>query len=282
MAQSIFISYRQADAAAEVASLAELLRARFGPRSTFFDRDSLSAGDEWSPSIDVAVLGSKVVLVVIGPDWLKASAGEFGQRRIDMRGDVVRREVAHALRLRNKTVIPVFVRGARMPPAHALPTSICSLRKCQWIVMDELTANAQSVCSLLDAIGKHVPKARTRSATPKAGFRSVTSGQLALALGTDLMHWTCATSTGLPSAEKPRRELQRVLRFSSFQDAVRFMAGIAPHCEIMSHHPRWEHRWRDVRIGLSTWRNGYDLSNLDLEFARYIERAFEPFRVEAG
>jgi hypothetical protein len=65
------------------------------------------------------------VLVVIGPGWLK-SFDQWGRRRLDLEGDWVRREIVLAL-TENKTVIPVLVRGATLPPAEALPEIVRSL-----------------------------------------------------------------------------------------------------------------------------------------------------------
>ena len=124
MVVPIFISYRRSDSAAEAAFLSEVLRDKFGARSTFLDKQTLSAGEQWKPAIESAISESKVVLAIIGPEWLRVTADQYGQRRIDAKGDVVRRELASALRVRSKGVIPILVRGFAMPPASALPSVV--------------------------------------------------------------------------------------------------------------------------------------------------------------
>lgn len=275
MAVPIFISYRRSDSAAEAASLAEVLRDKFGARSTFLDKQTLSAGEQWRPAIESAVVGSKLLLAIIGPEWLRVTADQYGQRRIDAKGDVVRREIASALRVRGKGVIPILVRDCAMPPASSLPSSIAGLPKLHAIHLADFEPASSGIAELLSAVKRFVPYSRTRKQTPKKIFRPLTTDELRIALSSDLTQWRCVANTMSPSANKPRRELQRDFRFSSFQDALRFISEMAPQCELLAHHPRLENQWRDVRVGLTTWRNDYDVSNLDLALARQIEGLYK-------
>lgn len=64
-------------------------------------------------------------LVVIGPSWLIAR-NPLGQLRLEQSDDWVRKEIATALS-RNVWVIPVLVRGAKMPDMKSLPDDVSSL-----------------------------------------------------------------------------------------------------------------------------------------------------------
>jgi hypothetical protein len=121
----VFISHRREDSAAEAAALARLLRQEFGVEAAFLDSSSIELGDTWPEEIKNGLDCSRTVLAVIGPGWLK-SFDQWGRRRLDLEGDWVRREIVLAL-AENKTVIPVLVRGATLPPAEALPEVVRSL-----------------------------------------------------------------------------------------------------------------------------------------------------------
>ena len=67
--------------------------------------------------------GCRVVLVLIGPNWLEAR-DETGRRRLDDPQDWVRIEIETALNASGLDVVPVLVNGARMPRAEELPQSL--------------------------------------------------------------------------------------------------------------------------------------------------------------
>jgi len=125
MAASIFISYRREDSAAEARALCIELRQKIGANLVFMDTSSIEPGSKWPGAIEEALKTANTVLVVIGPEWLR-SADKWGRRRIDQEGDWVRQEVALALK-DNKTVIPILVRGARLPPREGLPEDLKEL-----------------------------------------------------------------------------------------------------------------------------------------------------------
>jgi len=126
-----FISYRREDSQAEATALARLLQQEFGDREVFLDHSSIDFGGPWPKEIDEALSRSKTVLVVIGPKWL-GSLDQWQRRRIDNEEDWVRREIVRALN-DNKTVVPVLIREAKLPPAEALPEPMKSLPQKQKI-----------------------------------------------------------------------------------------------------------------------------------------------------
>jgi hypothetical protein len=71
------------------------------------------------------VAGCSVLLAVIGPQWLD-SRDTSGVRRLDDAGDFVRIELASALRS-GTPVMPVLVRGAKMPRADEVPDDLKDL-----------------------------------------------------------------------------------------------------------------------------------------------------------
>src|SRR5262249_41613608 len=74
---------------------------------------------------DENVASCGVLLAVIGPTWLDAK-DEIGVRRLDNPMDFVRLETAAALK-RDIPVVPVLVRGARLPKSEQLPDDLKEL-----------------------------------------------------------------------------------------------------------------------------------------------------------
>jgi hypothetical protein len=129
MSSEVFISYRRDDASSEAGRLADAIRYRFGEDSTFMDTSDTRLGTEWPQALRDAVENSRVLMSVIGPDWILAR-DEWGKRRIDDPEDWVRHEIELALE-HGKTIMPLLVRRAHMIPASALPREIASLSSWQ-------------------------------------------------------------------------------------------------------------------------------------------------------
>jgi hypothetical protein len=120
----IFISYREEDAAGHAGRLYDSLCRRFPEEDVFFYRAKRELGTQFRRRIETEVAASGVVVAVIGPDWASLKKGR--RRRLDDPADIVRFEVACALR-RQKMIIPVLVRGASMPDAGELPRELHDL-----------------------------------------------------------------------------------------------------------------------------------------------------------
>ncbi|MGE0643371.1 MAG: formylglycine-generating enzyme family protein [Nitrospira sp.] len=78
-----------------------------------------------STYLDEQVAKCDVFLAVIGPDWVGTKDGE-GKSRLDDSRDFVRIEIESALK-REIPIIPVLVRGAKIPDPERLPASIQDL-----------------------------------------------------------------------------------------------------------------------------------------------------------
>lgn len=121
----VFISYRRQDSAGWAGRLADYLSDRLGAGNVFLDLDTIRPAENWLNKIQAALQKADCTLVVIGPSWLDVADGE-GQRRLNNPNDLVRVEVATALR-GTKPVVPVLVGGARMPLESALPKDLWPL-----------------------------------------------------------------------------------------------------------------------------------------------------------
>src|SRR5689334_346487 len=112
-AASVFISYRRSDTAGHSGRLFDRLKLWFDNDALFYDLDSIDSGDVFPERLEAAVGGAKVVLVLIGPDWV----AEINRRAALSRVDFVRVEVELALHLnaanRTPKVIPVLLGGAQ-------------------------------------------------------------------------------------------------------------------------------------------------------------------------
>ena len=80
---NVFISYRRDDAASEAILFRDAVRREYGEKSVFMDTSSLQAGSVWSDEIKAGLSTADLVIVVIGPEWLRSGTSEWGMRRID-------------------------------------------------------------------------------------------------------------------------------------------------------------------------------------------------------
>ena len=122
---SIFVNYRRHDSEGEAGRLFDELEKHFGEQSVFMDVAGIEPGQDFRKAIDQSVATCSVLLAVIGPHWVDSLDGA-GRRRLDDPGDFVRIELASALRS-NIAVVPVLVRGSRMPRADELPNDLKDL-----------------------------------------------------------------------------------------------------------------------------------------------------------
>jgi hypothetical protein len=119
----IFISYRRSDSKEVAGRIYDWLAHHFANGNVFKDVYNLEVGEEFAPQIRAELRKASVAIVIIGPDWVSAVDKKTGSRRLDDAGDLVRLEVEIALASVRK-VIPLLVKGARMPAQDELPTSL--------------------------------------------------------------------------------------------------------------------------------------------------------------
>jgi hypothetical protein len=126
----VFINYRTSDEA-NAAKLIDLdLSRRFGAPRIFFASKSIRAGENFPEALRRGVRASRVLLAVIGVDWLTAR-NALGRNALDDEQDWIRREIIEAFDA-GLHVIPVLVDGAPRLSAGALPPELRALGECEY------------------------------------------------------------------------------------------------------------------------------------------------------
>jgi WD40 repeat protein len=125
MSGQIFISYRRQESSAWAGRVSDRLRSYFPSHHIFIDVDSVDPGEDFVKKIEKTVGSCDVLIAIIGRGWL-SSCDQEGQLRLVNPEDVVRMEIASALK-RDIRVIPVLVDGASMPLARDLPYDLKAL-----------------------------------------------------------------------------------------------------------------------------------------------------------
>ncbi len=272
-----FISYRREDSSAAARSLRENLFAAFGD-AIFMDIDEIRVGNDWPQDLERALSSASVLLVVIGPTWLRLS-DQYGRRRLDLPNDWVRTEIERAIG-RKIPIVPVIVGRATMPPREALPAAIADLSNHQYVALREShwKEDLQPLVDVLSSAPLSFPRAGSRVPVPvwSAAKRPET---LPRALEPDEIQqalarhpgWTIVRSPLPGDYPKERVELHRVFRFADFDHAIDFMSDARPFINRTNHHPRWENVFRAVSVWLSTWDVGHRISKLDLALAAHLD-----------
>ena len=110
-----------------------------GDDAVFEDIAAIEPGMDFTEAIEKKLASVDVLLAVIGPRWLDIADKKTGKRRLDDPDDLVRREIATALK-RGIRVVPVLVGGAALPSAEELPEDLqglirrnaCELSDIRW------------------------------------------------------------------------------------------------------------------------------------------------------
>lgn len=122
--RGVAISYRRDDSAYASYLVYRELCTRFGPQCVFFDLDSIRPGTDYRKHLMDTFESVTVVLAIIGPRWIGTKRN--GQYRIFEEDDWVKRELSTAFQ-KGKEIIPVLLKGTRMPKRFKLPSEIQSL-----------------------------------------------------------------------------------------------------------------------------------------------------------
>ena len=269
-----FISYRRQDSAGAARWLYSVLQRTFGPDTVFMDVEAIRASDDWAERIQTALGRATVLMVVIGPHWLRVT-DEYGRRRLDREDDWVRTEIRHALD-RSIPIVPVLLSKTPLPERAALPEPIARLvgRQAFDLRDDRWEQDISALISTVETLGFRRRSARPiRYPTPRVTLAELSPDELNDALR-EMPGWELVTSEVPGHEPVMRTELKRVYEFRSFEDAIGFMASAVAHISSIQHHPRWENVWRTVTVWLTTWDIGHRPSKLDVDLARHLDGLF--------
>lgn len=125
----VFVSYRRQDSESTAGRLYDALRLRCPECQFFMDVDGIQPGQDFARVLSTEVTRADIMLVIIGPGWLTASAPD-GTRRLDDAEDFVRTEIRAALTA-GLMLVPITILSAAVPAAEELPADIRDLARRQ-------------------------------------------------------------------------------------------------------------------------------------------------------
>jgi hypothetical protein len=146
---AVFLSYRRSDSREVAEKLERTFQERVGARWSFQDVADIEAGVDWNNSIQENLRTARVVLVLIGPTWVKALRERLERGEVD----VLHQEIVTALSRKGRRVVPVLIHGAALPTKAELPPALQPLleRQAFWLRDDTWDAD---VDRLITSIGR--------------------------------------------------------------------------------------------------------------------------------
>lgn len=135
MSAGIFISYRRSESRHAAGRLGDDLAEAFGPESIFRDIEGIEPGLDFTRALEKALGSCVVMLVLIGPQWLRVADAQ-GRRRLDQPDDWIRQEIATAL-ARDVRVVPLLLEGTPLPDAADLPPDLQPLVRRQALELSD-------------------------------------------------------------------------------------------------------------------------------------------------
>ena len=138
----------------------------------------------------------------------------------------------------------------------------------------------------LSILNKTLAKNSVLAAYPIApqnpgGSIALDSQKLSQRLTKEIPDWKLqspADKTNSPGTAK----ITRTLRFRSFQSAIGYMHQVAPACDVANHHPGWENNWRTLHVRLTTWDADQQITDRDVQLARYFDHVYTEFGYKAS
>lgn len=152
-----FISYRREDTEGFARGLFQSLVGAFGGDHVFMEVEDISLGADFVNAIDKSLAGCGALLVFIGKDWANCT-DSAGRLRLENPLDFVYMEVTKALE-HGVRVIPVLVKGAKMPAPETLPEALRPVTRRQALELRH-ERWSQDVDHLVTALAKVLGLAR--------------------------------------------------------------------------------------------------------------------------
>jgi len=273
----IFISYRRDDTALVARALAETLRYRLGADKIFLDEDSIRDGERWPDRLQKAATQAKVVLALVGRNWLTAS-DKYGRRRLDSENDWIRKELMFT-RGRDSDVIPVLIgEGTSPPPREGLPEALAWLSEIEVkrLHNDDWHSGVAGLMNTL--ISKYgFSDIQRGPVLPEPGIKKRDEQPLSdesLSQELEQLEGWEPIQTTYP----PRREIRKIFHFNSSKSAIEFMLKAVPSMEKRPvHHPRRENQYKAVTVYFSTWDAGSKVTRYDIDAAKMMDRLYKSF-----
>ena len=282
--QGIFISYRRADTRADAGRLHDRLAERFGSDQVFMDIDDIQPGQNFQVVLQQTLASCRVLLVLIGPGWLRAT-DQGGLPRLEDKQDLVRLELQTALQ-RGIPLIPVLFNKAAMPAEDELPAGLALLSQRQALEVSDSRFHAD-VNALISSLEPILADSGQRR-------RHRLAASVVVALLASLALFWLAASGRLPIGAAPvldlrrepelvdRTELLDMLVQMDFYDATLNRAGSGPGGSYEVQKVDGEGVLIDRKTGLM-WqqvgpRRQSPLANAVLDIASLNQRAFAGYR----
>lgn len=289
---AIFISYRRVDSQHASFAIADRLRWAFGTDNVFLDHGSIRTGKAWPSVLRDGLRAARVMVVVVGPNWLSA-VDEWGRRRIDDRGDWVRQEVQTGLersRAGELVVLPTFLDKAPALTRAALDSKLADFADLQRLEIGAASWE-RDLEQLIEEVGRQGGLTRRRQdernpdgspSRPKPGVTGtpvLDDEQVREALQS-LSRWHLRWTAHPWGANGEAQEIAKSYDFRSFEQAIGFMHFAAGRIDQwrIPHHPRWENQWKVVNVAFSTWDVDCRVTRLDLKAARDLDALVDEWR----
>ncbi len=198
----VYLSFRYDGAERQARLLARWLREQGVDVFVFVDY-AIQSGQNWPTALQENLERSSALIVLIDQNWLR-HADDFGRRKIDNDEDWVHREIAHALSNR-KSVLPVLLDDANMPPASALSEPLRGLAEKQAVRLrsSSFDEDVNHIRPWLDALRTSESDAHADAGRPIrvekvsiSGFRCYERLEINLSQPSTLSgEWTCIAGT---------------------------------------------------------------------------------------
>jgi hypothetical protein len=164
----LFVSYRREDARWAAGRICDWLLAEFGEGRVFFDTIAIEPGEDFVETIGARVEACRIVLAIIGPNWL-----DILRARLRQPNDYLRIELAQALK-RGVRVVPLTIDDAAMPGEADLPDEIVTLARRHAVPVRADTFRSD-IAPLVEFLRRALSEAPPAAAQPTAPPRRETT-----------------------------------------------------------------------------------------------------------
>jgi pterin-4a-carbinolamine dehydratase len=272
----IFLSYRRSDTTPYALAVKAELEQRLRTALVFVDVHRIQGGEHWPASLDSALARARVLIALIGPNWLGHDKAKAKPRIFDD-NDWVRKELRYFLREKPEAVLPILVDGTSLSNIK-LPEDLAALRDVQPLKLTpaQWKDSIVGICNRLIERFDFQPAAFAPQNPGVSHFRQLTAPLDAVALDKFLKEaicdWKLDFVYGPDESAVLTQWLVRTYDFRTFEEAVQFLQTGALECAKLNHHPTWENCFKKVVVRTTTWNAGYRITQFDVELARRLDR----------